>query len=88
MAARGRGIYAGPAYVGKVGGGASHVTALGDTVNTAARLQSEAAAGEIVLGENLYASVATLYPGAEERTLNVRGKEHPLTVRALRPATL
>ena len=66
------GIHAGPAFVGKVGTvGTNQVTALGDTVNTAARLQGQAAPGELIISEDLYASVATRYPQAEARSLPV-----------------
>jgi adenylate cyclase len=85
----GVGIHAGPAFVGKVGtAGTNQVTALGDTVNTAARLQSQAAAGEVLISESLYESVASVYPGAQQRNALVRGKEEPLAVRVLRPAEL
>ena len=51
----GIGVHAGPAYVGKVGSGnVNDFTALGDTINVAARLQAEAAAGEIVISEPVY----------------------------------
>ena len=61
------------------------MTALGDTVNVAARLQAQAAAGEILLSEELYGAVELPYPGLERRTLTLRVRQEPL-VRALRPA--
>jgi adenylate cyclase len=83
----GVGIHAGPAFVGKVGAtGTNQVTALGDTVNTAARIQSQAAAGELLIGEDLYTSVATDFPDLEQRHLTLRGKDAPVTVRTTRPA--
>ena len=82
----GVGIHAGPAYIGKVGAdGTNAVTALGDTVNTAARIQAQARAGELALSDELYSTIADLYPEAERRVLTLRGKEKPLTVRVIRP---
>ena len=82
----GVGVHAGPAFVGKVGtAGATQVTALGDTGNTAARLQAVAAPGECVVSEELYASVATRYPEAEQRVMDLRGKDRAFGVRVIRP---
>ena len=82
----GIGVHAGLAYVGKVGTSEiNDFTALGDTVNTAARLQAEAQPGEVVIGESLYGDVASDYPDLEQRTLTLKGKEEPVTVRVLRP---
>ncbi len=79
----------GIAYVGNVG--ADNVvdfTALGDPVNTAARLASVAAAGEALLSETVYASVMRDYPDLEHRTLTVRGKELPVEVRVFQVGLL
>lgn len=85
----GIGINAGTAYVGKVGiQGSDAVTAVGDTVNTAARIQSQSGAGELLIGENLYQSVADLFPDLEQRSLTVKGKEEPVEVRVIKPAEL
>ena len=84
----GVGVHAGPAFVGNVGGaGITDFTALGDTVNTAARLQAEAAGGEVVISEVVYKSVKERYTDPEQRVLRLRGREEPLTVRILRPAS-
>ena len=84
----GIGVHAGLAYVGKVGAsGVNDFTALGDTVNTAARLHGEAAAGEVVLSEAVYESVADAYPDLEPRTITLRGRDEPITIRVLRPAS-
>ncbi len=81
----GIGIHAGPAFVGRIGTGGVHdFTALGDTVNTTARLQQEAKAGEIVLSEAVYQEVADRHPGLEKRTASLRGREEPIAVRVLR----
>ena len=83
----GIGLHAGTAYVGKVGGtGINDVTAIGDTVNSAARIQSEAKAGEVVLSDDLYASVSERYPDLEQRTVDLRGREQQMQVRVLRIA--
>jgi len=51
----GIGLDVGRAFVGNVGSGeVKDFTALGDVVNTAARLQSSAQAGQIVLSERLF----------------------------------
>ena len=85
----GIGINAGSAYVGKVGiQGSDAVTAVGDTVNTAARIQSQAGPGELLIGEDLYRSVADLLPDLEQRSLTVKGKEEPVPVRVIKPAEL
>ena len=80
----GIGLNAGLAFVGKVGEGeVSDLTALGDTINAGARLQAEAKAGEIIMSEDLYGSVAAAYPDLERRVLHLRGREEPMTVRIL-----
>ena len=80
----GIGVHAGPAYVGKVGTSDIHdFTALGDTVNTAARLQAEAQPGEVIISEELYADVASEFPDLERRSLKVKGKAEPVAVRVL-----
>jgi adenylate cyclase len=78
-------VNSGMTYVGNVGSeGVVDFTALGDAVNTASRLAASAAAGEILLGADVYEALAGKYSGAEERTLNLRGKEVPFPVHVLR----
>jgi adenylate cyclase len=78
----GAAVNSGLAYVGNVGGPGVHdFTALGDTVNTAARLASNAAAGEVMLSEAVYESARGRLPHLPQRRLELRGKEAPLTVR-------
>ncbi len=84
----GAAVNAGNTYVGNVGSeGVVDFTALGDTVNTASRLAASAAAGEIILSEDVFSTVATRFPGAESRTLTLRGKEAPFHVRVLKAAS-
>ena len=71
----GIGINFGEAYVGKVGtGDVSDFTVLGDTVNTAARLQGHAKAGEVVVSESVYSHIASKYPDAPQEKIDVRGR--------------
>jgi adenylate cyclase len=80
----GAGIACGEAFVGNVGEGpVTDYTVLGDTVNVAARLQGAASAGEILITEETYAHVATKFPGAPSRFIEVKGKSDPVRVRAL-----
>jgi adenylate cyclase len=76
-------INSGLTYVGNVGGEVVDFTALGDTVNTASRMASSAAAGEILLSEAMYETVADSFPDLPARTLSLRGKESPTHVRVL-----
>lgn len=81
----GAGVGTGQAFMGNVGEGeVRDFTAIGDTVNTAARLQGEAASGEVLVMEETYAGVASEFPNAPERTLQLKGKSEPVTVRVLR----
>ncbi len=82
----GVGIASGEEYVGNVGGGGyKDFTALGDVTNTAARLSSAAAAGEILVDELSYESVAAEHPLAERRELTLKGKAAPVPVAAIQP---
>ena len=73
----GAGVHTGPAWVGAVGNGPrTDLTALGDTVNTTARLASVAGAGEILVSATA-AAAADLDPGLERRALDLKGKANP-----------
>lgn len=75
---------AGIAFVGNVGSGTVlDFTALGDAINTGARLQSHASPREVVLASELYALVADEYPGARSERLDVRGRADPVNVHVL-----
>ena len=81
----GVGVHTGVAFVGSVGeaGVATDITVLGDAANTAARLSSSAAAGEILISENALASDLNLEP-LETRRLELKGKSQPVKVYVLR----
>jgi len=73
----GVGLDYGEAFVGNVGGGSySDFTAIGDVVNVAARLQGEAAGGEIVASARLVERLDPI-PG-EPIELALKGKAEPV----------
>jgi adenylate cyclase len=80
----GAGIATGVAYVGSVGGG-DHVefTALGDIVNTAARLASAAGPGEVLLTRAAATRADLPVDGLARRTLELKGKAEPVEATVL-----
>jgi len=75
----GVGVHTGTSFVGSVGeGDARDFTALGDTVNAAARLSALAGAGEILISDDAATSAALDTAGLERRTLDLRGREEAL----------
>jgi len=71
----GIGLNFGVARVGNVGGGSvKDFTAVGDVVNTAARLQSHAQSGEIVMSDAVYEQVKDHHPHVAPLTLSLKGK--------------
>jgi adenylate cyclase len=83
----GVGVSTGTAFVGSVGTG-SHVdfTAVGDTVNIAARLASAAATGEVLVTVEA-AEAANLDPvGIERRELTLKGRSSATSVLILQGA--
>jgi adenylate cyclase len=60
---------------------------MGDNVNIAARLASEAGPGEILISEAAYAT-ANSYPGdLEHRQMELKGKTEPIGVYILQVAS-
>lgn len=77
----GIGVHSGVAYVGSVGEGPSTtMTALGDTVNTAARLASAAGSGELLVSHESAQAAELDSPSAEHRELELKGKSERVAV--------
>ena len=72
----GAAVHTGRSFVGAVGeGDARDFTALGDTVNTTARLNGLAGAGEILVSAEAAAAGKLETAGLERRTLELRGRD-------------
>ena len=84
----GIGLDYGRAFVGNVGSGeVKDFTAIGDVVNTAARLQSAAGSEEILVSRRVRDCAPGELSGAEVRVLRLKGKtddEHVLALRVSR----
>jgi adenylate cyclase len=81
----GVGVHTGVAFVGIVSRSesadqADDLTALGDPVNTAARLSSSALVGEILVSETAAVSAHLDDQGLERRSLDLKGKSRPVSV--------
>lgn len=80
----GIGVNFGVARVGNVGvGEVKDFTAVGDVVNTAARLQASALSGQIVMSEAVFTHVAGRYPEAEQASFSVKGKAQVVPARVI-----
>ena len=82
----GIGVHTGVAYVGTVQGiegAVTDFTALGDSVNIAARLVSRAEPGEALISDATYAAAALRLEYLERRQLELKGKADPVGVRVL-----
>lgn len=82
----GIGVHTGDAWVGFVGGinDVRDFTALGDAVNVASRLGSEAGPGELLLSASTVESAGLTTDGLERRRLQLRGRSQPLDAWAQR----
>jgi len=82
----GTAVHYGEAFVGATGpaGAVDDFTALGDPVNTTARLASAARAGEVLVSVAATAAASTPTDALERRTVEIRGRSEPLEVVVLR----
>ncbi|MBB3109973.1 adenylate cyclase [Paenibacillus phyllosphaerae] len=78
----GIGINSGPAVVGNIGSEMLRLdyTAIGDTVNLAARLEANAKPGQILISEETLARVEGLFETETIGEIKVKGKEMPVLV--------
>ncbi|WII36088.1 CHASE2 domain-containing protein [Paenibacillus thiaminolyticus] len=78
----GIGIQSGEAVVGNIGSEALRLdyTAIGDTVNTAARLESQAKPGQVLVGEETVRRLGSRFNMSEVGPLKLKGKAEPVVV--------
>ncbi len=81
----GVGVHTGYAFYGAVGtpGGVIDTTALGDAVNIAARLASNAGPGEILVSQETYTDARLDLGELERRELSLKGRIEPVSVYVL-----
>lgn len=82
MAPVGIGVHTGRAYFGAVSSadGLVELTAPGNAGNTASRLATQAAAGEIVISEDTAQKAGIDIANLEKRTLKLKAKSVPMNV--------
>jgi len=86
----GIGVHAGPAIVGEMGyGKATSITAIGDTVNTASRLEAltKNLGCQLIVSEVAVRHSGTDIPGGAIQSVAVRGREESLSVYAIADAS-
>ena len=79
----GIGIHTGECFLGEVGTSYKDFTAVGPVVNLASRLQGAAAAGEILVTEDVYNHINDRVPNSSIRKLTLKGIHEPVTAYAL-----
>jgi adenylate cyclase len=79
----GVGVHTGQVEIGEFSTIRSDFTAIGGTVNLAARLEAQAAAGEILVSVESVALAPALAAGTPTRTLALKGMEHPVLAHVL-----
>jgi adenylate cyclase len=78
------GINTGPAIVGNVGTAEQRsFTAIGDTTNLSARLQSHAEPGQVVIGQTTFEAIAAHARTEQLGELDLKGKTAPVTAYVL-----
>jgi adenylate cyclase len=85
----GAGVHTGTAFVGVLGSGEKFdFSALGDTVNVAARLGAIAGPGEVVASRLVWVAAGREGAPGEARRVEVTGRHEPVDVVVLQPAAL
>lgn len=86
----GVGVHTGIGYVGAVGSNqsVSDITVLGDMANTAARLASEAKAGEILVSEETCKAANMSLENCEKRLLQLKGRSQSVIAQVILPPPL
>ena len=79
----GVGVHAGQVEIGEFSTIRSDFTAIGGPVNLAARLEAQAAAGEILISAECAAQAPDLTAGTPTRTLALKGIEDPILTHVL-----
>ena len=76
----GVGVHTGVAFVGatNASGGGADISILGDAVNTAARIATQAAAGELLVSEDTLQQAGVQTNGMVCRDLQLKGKSKPV----------
>jgi class 3 adenylate cyclase len=82
------GVQTGPVVVGAIGAGSRvEYSALGDAVNTAARLQSLGEPGSVLVGEETFRLVEPMFEWGPATELDLKGKSAPVVARVALAAT-
>ena len=79
----GVGVHTGQVEIGEFSTGRSDFTAIGGAVNLAARLEAQAAAGEILISAECAAQAPDLAAGTLTRTLSIKGIERSVLAHVL-----
>jgi len=82
----GVGVHTGVVFFGTISGSEGSVTdvaALGDNVNTTARIASRAGPGEALISDTAYSATGLDLGDLEQRQLELKGKSEPISVRVL-----
>lgn len=75
----GMGLHTGEATIGYIGSDRrSEYTAIGDTVNTASRLQSNTVGGQILISEATARSAGNIFPMIKREPLMVKNRKQPV----------